>query len=146
MNVASPGAEQVRKDMADELQRYARQASAAAGSFIRWSVYLETDPDAAIRKMRTVLVTSPAAKNPSPFLSLIAAKVLLKIDPASIEHCRQRREQLDREWAEICSRSRSYWEKTETERAATDAIVAKLKTGAVGQDGNVVSVEFGGGS
>ncbi|MCZ6453328.1 MAG: hypothetical protein O6909_03710 [Alphaproteobacteria bacterium] len=152
MSADNPGAERKHKEASSELQRFARQASAAAGSFLRWSVYLETDPDSAIAKMRTVLITPPSTGNPSPFLSLIAATVLSKIDPASIETCRQRREQMDRERAEWAEASRAYWEQEESKRQQrSDKIVGKLqaaaaKTGVAGQDGNVVKVDFIGAS
>ncbi len=140
-------ADKTCKDMADELRRAARQASAAAGSFLRWSVYLETDPDSAIAKMRTVLITPPSTGNPSPFLSLIAATVLSKIDPASIETCRQRREQIDREWAEACADSRSYWQEREKEKTELKEQVAEAKAERIsGQGGNVVTVDFIGAS
>ena len=137
MTADSPGVEQVRKEMAAELRRYARQASEAAGSFTRWSVYLETDPQAAVMRMRKVLTTEPTDTT-SPFLPIIAERALAMLNPAAIEECRQRRAGLDEEAKERRGRRQhapDYWE-----------IMAQRGKPVKSQDGNVVSVEFGGSS
>jgi len=103
-------ADETRKEMVAELRRYARQASEAAGSFIRWSVYLETDTAAAITRMRKVLTTE-RTDTTSPFLPLIAEMTLTQLDPAAVKACRERYEQLAREKIEREAR----WAKSRTE-------------------------------
>lgn len=174
--------DETRKEVAAELRRYARQASEAAGSFIRWSVYLETDSQAAVTRMRKVLTTVPT-ETTSPFLPIIAEMTLAKIDPASVELCRQRREQFAQERAERAEWHRQYWELRENkgeaaansfmrrlgkknlpaeyftldpaDREKVDIVIRELagvsepapsRSSVKGQDGNVVSVKFGGAS
>ncbi len=136
-----------------ELRGLAKQASDAIGIFVRWSVYIETNPDHAIQQMQKVLGSDPEKVNPR--LREAATTVLEMVQPAALKQVAERKAKRDADRAKLDrrhERRRQLEKEGHSFHEAWRIAGAEAKSGKrvrrakPAQDGNVVSVEFGGAS